>query len=154
MKNITFQDINFKIFEKTACNMNFTYKHMESTPFELGQVLKPSQELEKLIPENDTLLSVVAFSGKRPIGLVVGYEKNEKELYIANIHVIGMDQGKGVGTNLLTMLEELAKEKGFVKLSLCVFDGNTRATRLYTKRAFEKKGYFGKSFASWTKNLN
>lgn len=124
---------------------------MESSPTALRKVLQPSTELQSLVPEQNPLLSIVAFYVEQPIGLVNGYKRDEKELHVSNIFVNVVHWGKGVGTNLLSMLEKLAREKSFDKLSLIVYDRNSRAKGLYTKLGFAKIGLTVNSYETWIK---
>lgn len=126
---------------------------MESSATVLRKLLKPSTDLEVLVPEQNPLLSIVAFYGEQPIGLVSGYKRDEKELHVSNIFVNVVHWGKGIGTNLLTMLEKLAKEKSFDKLSLIVYDRNLRAKGLYTNLGFAKVGLPVNSYENWIKRI-
>lgn len=135
--------------------MNFFYKLMESSPTALREVLNPNPELVLLVPEGNPLLSIVAFyeDEEQPIGLVTGYDSNRKELYVANLFITLKHRGKGVGTSLLTLFEKLARQKSFDKISLIVFEMNSRAKRLYTKLGFAKVGPTLHTYETWVKHL-
>jgi len=60
----------------------------------------------------------------------------DNSFYICGMAVFPEYRGKGIGTQLLELAEEHAREKGFHKLSLIVFEQNTGAKRLY-----ERSGY-------------
>ena len=49
--------------------------------------------------------------------------------------------GKGVGSTIMRMLIEEAKERGITKVNLKVRSDNERAKALYRKFGFEKEGY-------------
>jgi ribosomal protein S18 acetylase RimI-like enzyme len=72
----------------------------------------------------------------------------EDEYYISNIAVFDEFRGKGFGVELLMKAEQLAREKGFNKLSLAVEFYNKEAKRIYEKFGFieEKKIEFPKKY--------
>lgn len=61
---------------------------------------------------------------------------NEDEYYISNLAVFKEFRGKGFGVELLKKAEELAREKGYNKLSLTVEFYNKEAKRIYEKFGF------------------
>ncbi|WP_341501487.1 GNAT family N-acetyltransferase [Gallaecimonas sp. GXIMD4217] len=66
------------------------------------------------------------------------YSKLEEDnsYYICGMALFPAFRGRGVGKQLLALAEQHAREKGFSKLSLIVFEQNTGAKRLY-----ERSGY-------------
>jgi len=60
----------------------------------------------------------------------------EDEYYISNLAVFEVCRGKGFCLELLQKAEELAKENGYKKLSLCVELYNGNAKRIYEKFGF------------------
>ena len=60
-------------------------------------------------------------------------------------------RGKGVGTQMLNHLNDLAVEEGFKRITLEVIDSNEKAMVLYQKRGFVNKKYTNTAF--FTKNL-
>ena len=66
------------------------------------------------------------------------YSKLEEDqsYYICGMALFPEHRGSGIGTRLLDLSEEHAREKGFQKISLIVFEQNTGAKRLY-----ERAGY-------------
>ena len=58
------------------------------------------------------------------------------EYFITAIAVFEEFRGQGIAYKLLKKSEELCREKGFKKLSLCVTTKNDRAHQIYTKFGF------------------
>jgi len=63
---------------------------------------------------------------------------HDEEYYISNIAVFEEHRGKGYGVELLNKAEELAREKGFNKLSLAVEFYNKDAKKIYEKFGFKE----------------
>lgn len=70
--------------------------------------------------------------------VLVPYSKLEEDgsYYICGVALFPEYRGYGIGSKLMEIAEEQAKEKGYNKLSLIVFEQNTGARKLY-----EKVGY-------------
>jgi len=51
-------------------------------------------------------------------------------------------RGRGIGTQLLELIEQTAKEKGFYKIVLFTLPFNAVGQRLYRKRGFREVGVF------------
>ena len=88
---------------------------------------------------------IVAVDGKTPIGYaVVEYAKkplspynNERTYY--KIEEIGVDKDRrdqGIGTLLMTFLKADAKESGYQKIELDVWEFNKNAMRFYESQGF------------------
>jgi len=60
--------------------------------------------------------------------------------YICGMAVIPEYRGHGLGTRLLALAETQARDKGFNKLSLIVFEQNRGAKRLYDRRGYNEVG--------------
>lgn len=69
----------------------------------------------------------------------------DTELYIGSIAVAEHYRGKGIGTQLLNAVNDLAKNNGFDSIILDVVDTNPRAFDLYKRHGYEviKKRKFG-----------
>jgi ribosomal protein S18 acetylase RimI-like enzyme len=85
--------------------------------------------------------TVLCYVDERPVGLVNCFEGfstfNCKPLI--NIHdmfVSGEFRGLGISQKLLTMVEEVAKEKDCCKITLEVLEGNKAAQSAYVKYGF------------------
>lgn len=55
-------------------------------------------------------------------------------------------QNKGIGSKVLSHIEEQVKSMGYISVRLDVFSENPYALRLYEKKGYEKRGY-----ADWRK---
>jgi len=62
--------------------------------------------------------------------------EEDNSYYICGVTLFPEYRGLGIGTKLMTLAEEQARDKGFAKLSLIVFEKNEGAKRLY-----ERLGY-------------
>jgi ribosomal protein S18 acetylase RimI-like enzyme len=62
----------------------------------------------------------------------------DDEYYISNLAVFGEHRGKGYGVELLQKAEELARQKGFARLSLAVEFYNEAAKKIYEKFGFRQ----------------
>ncbi|MDH5619893.1 MAG: GNAT family N-acetyltransferase [Gammaproteobacteria bacterium] len=78
---------------------------------ELPEMFVPLQQLEDLVP------------GTWYINVLAAYPKH---------------RGKGYGTGLLTVAEEIAAQEGCRGLSLIVSDGNPRARQLYMRSGYQE----------------
>lgn len=58
--------------------------------------------------------------------------------YICGMAVMPGHRGHGLGTRLLALAEEQARERGFGKLSLIVFEQNRGAKKLYDRHAYRE----------------
>lgn len=141
-------------FCSTDFKMDITYETMQSSPTKLRHILRQNPEILVIVPEQHPCYSIVAFNGDKPIGVVVAYERDRRELYIRSIRVTKDHHRKGVGTVLLAMLEKVAREKKLDTLSLHVYDWNYGATSLYTKLGFVEERFLGSSFRFWIKRLD
>nr|XP_023908659.1 N-alpha-acetyltransferase 40-like [Quercus suber]POF15480.1 n-alpha-acetyltransferase 40 [Quercus suber] len=59
-------------------------------------------------------------------------------LYIYEIHVDGRSAGKGLGSHLMQIAENIAREVGLEKIMLTCFLRNEKAKRFYEERGFVK----------------
>ncbi len=64
------------------------------------------------------------------------YFTNETNGYISDLAVAPAFEGQGIARRLLQTAEDWAREHGFPRLSLYVFEGNTRARQLYAQCGF------------------
>lgn len=84
-----------------------------------------------LIAESDTLLGFVYLE------TLTDYFTGERHGHVGIIAVGDGAEGKGVGRTLLDAAASWAREQGFRRLTLNVFEGNARARRLYEHAGFE-----------------
>jgi ribosomal protein S18 acetylase RimI-like enzyme len=64
------------------------------------------------------------------------YFNNERHGHISVIAVAKDAEGQGVGAALMRQAEAWAREHGFARLTLSVFEGNRRAQALYERAGF------------------
>jgi ribosomal protein S18 acetylase RimI-like enzyme len=81
--------------------------HVDSSDFESDPVLMPYSRLEE-----------------------------DNSYYICGMAMFPEHRGRGIGTRLLALAEEHAREKGFGKTSLIVFEQNAGAKRLYDRAGY------------------
>jgi ribosomal-protein-alanine N-acetyltransferase len=81
-----------------------------------------------------------AYDNDLLIGVVSVYLNNftTKIGFITSVLIDTEYQGKGIANRLLKISIDFAKEKGFEKIILEVFNSNINAIKLYTKNKFEK----------------
>lgn len=85
--------------------------------------------------------SVLAFDGEQPVGLVNCIEGFSTFACqpLVNVHdvaVLASHRGRGVAEQMLALAEQVARERGAVKLTLEVLSGNRPAMRLYERIGF------------------
>ncbi len=85
--------------------------------------------------------SVLAFDGGAPVGLVNCLEGFSTFACrpLVNVHdvaVAASHRGHGVAERMLSLVEQVARERGACKLTLEVLSGNQRANRLYARLGF------------------
>lgn len=85
--------------------------------------------------------SVLAFAGEEPVGLVNCIEGFSTFACraLVNVHdvvVLQAWRGQGVAERMLALVQQIARERGAVKLTLEVLQGNAGAIRLYQRIGF------------------
>ena len=85
--------------------------------------------------------SVLAFDGTQPVGLINCIEGFSTFACrpLVNVHdvvVLASHRGRRVGEQMLTLVEQLARERGACKLTLEVLQGNRSAITLYERVGF------------------
>lgn len=85
--------------------------------------------------------SVLAFDGALAVGLVNCFEGFSTFACrpLVNVHdvvVVSSHRGKGIGEQMLALVEQIARESGACKLTLEVLSGNRSAERLYARTGF------------------
>ncbi len=68
------------------------------------------------------------------------YDKLEEDnsYYVCGVALFPEYRGRGIGTRLMRLAEQHARERGFGKLSLVVFAQNTRAKQLYDREGYRE----------------
>ena len=101
--------------------------------------------LPQALAARPNLFSVLAFddaAGGLPVGLincVEGFSTFACQPLV-NVHdvvVVASHRGRGVGEQMLVLVEQLARARGACKLTLEVLEGNTPAHKLYRRLGFE-----------------
>lgn len=64
--------------------------------------------------------------------------EEDNSYYICGMALFPEYRGRGIGTRLLALAEEHARDKGFKKLSLIVFEQNTGAKQLYDRNGYRE----------------
>ena len=104
-----------------------------------GKKKYTAEELEALIGSEDTIIFVCTDD----TGLIMGYafcmDKTypDKMLYIDDLCVDEKFRGKHVGRILCEYVKEYAKEKGYQRITLNVWEFNTGARAFYDALGFE-----------------
>jgi len=89
-----------------------------------------------------TYIGLLAKDGQRPVGLLNAFwsVSSFKVRPLINIHDIAVtkdEQSRGIGREMVTELERIARQMQCCKITLEVLDGNTRASALYERIGFE-----------------
>ncbi len=82
--------------------------------------------------ENNVLVGYIA-SGPKEINY-----RNSKYIEIENMGISPQHRSKGIGSQLIEKVIELAKEKGFQKVFVNTYFGNTKAIDFYERNGFNK----------------
>ena len=88
-------------------------------------------------PKEDVIL--VARDGKKSIGMCLVHGMRDW-VYFSSLYVEKEYRGKGVGTALMTKMNETLKKQKFRDCALLVKETNSEAQDFYRKQGF-KKGY-------------
>jgi ribosomal protein S18 acetylase RimI-like enzyme len=86
--------------------------------------------------------SVLAFDGEQPVGLVNCIEGFSTFACkpLVNVHdvaVLASHRGRGVAAQMLALAQQIAQERGAVKMTLEVLSGNTPAVTLYRRMGYQ-----------------
>ncbi len=77
-------------------------------------------------------------------GLIIHNPSRDEDLpdyyELTAIHVEPAFKNSGIGSQLISKAEQIAKEKGFKNLMLWVLDGNIRAINFYKKHGYKCDG--------------
>lgn len=97
--------------------------------------------LAKELAKRPQAFSVLALDGDIPVGLVNCIEGFSTFACkpLVNVHdvvVLSSHRGQRVGEQMLTLVEQIARQRGACKLTLEVLSGNISATRLYERIGF------------------
>lgn len=108
-----------------------------------GQALQayPRSHLLAELAARPAAFSVLAFDGEQAVGLVNCFEGFSTFACkpLVNVHdvaVLASHRGRGVGRQMLALVETLARARGACKLTLEVLSGNQPALALYERFGF------------------
>lgn len=117
-------------FKSCSFIMNsFTYKDAERKIEGLIEHVSSGSAMVYGVFDKDTL-----------IGYVWTYEhsfREEVRVYVNEIHVVEAYRNKGVGKQLLSAVETMARERGYVALYIHAEGNNDGAIRLYQQEGYE-----------------
>lgn len=88
---------------------------------------------------NGSAMVLGAFDKENLVGFLWAYEhqfRDEKRVYVSEIHVDELYRGRGIGKSLLSAVESIAKEKGYPALYLHAEGSNDRVVDLYKKEGY------------------
>lgn len=86
--------------------------------------------------------SILAFDGEQPVGLVNCIEgfstfKCKPLINVHDVAVLPGHRGRGIAEQMLALAERIGLERGAVKMTLEVLEGNAPALRLYQRVGYE-----------------
>jgi len=109
-----------------------------------------SKTLLRYIINSKNFLTIVAVADGEPVGFISGYINHEGSKKVGHVYTLDVKGGfrrRGIGSSLLTALENAFVEMGVVSCYLEVRAENIGALRLYNKHGYEKlsvmKHYYG-----------
>jgi ribosomal protein S18 acetylase RimI-like enzyme len=94
----------------------------------------PQMVYSKGVHQCDKLPGFAAFDGDEPIGLVT-YAIHGNECEIVSLD--SLREGRGIGSALLSAVEETARYQGLSRVWLITTNDNVHALRFYQKRGYE-----------------
>jgi ribosomal protein S18 acetylase RimI-like enzyme len=131
----TFQDLNDEVFVDNS-------KYDSDLKIDWAQS-EVGREYFADVVSNPENICLIVKDGERPVGYAVaepkifGYRLS-KYMEIDNMGVSPDYRSKGIGTELIRRVTEIAKEKGYQKIFVNAYWGNTKAVSFYEKNGFEK----------------
>jgi len=143
--------------DEICCIVRKAIEHMEEQGIHQWDEVYPAREDFLNDIDNDSLY--VAVEDDKIIAFYVINQECDEEYHLCKwenpdesaciIHrlcVLPDYQNKGIGSGLLSHIEEQARSIGYKSIRLDVFSENPYALRLY-----EKKGYVKRGYADWRK---
>lgn len=122
---------------------SFYYSNIKSCSFMYSFTYKEAErKIEGLIEHvsNGSAMVYGVFDSDELIGYVWAYEhtfREEIRIYVNEIHVDETYRNRGIGKQLLSSVENLAKSKGYGALYIHAEGDNDGAIRLYQKEGYE-----------------
>lgn len=95
------------------------------------------------VVNNPEEICLIAEENDIPVGYIAAGPKefdyrNSKYIEIENMGVSPEHRSKGIGAQLIKKIIELAKEKGYQKVFVNSYSGNTKAVEFYERNGFNK----------------
>jgi RimJ/RimL family protein N-acetyltransferase len=134
----------------------------EVAKYSLSVYFRTEHEVEEFVKkdleDNETKHIVAELDGEPAGDASIWWRTAGRDRHVAwlGISVRRKHWGKGVGSGLMKEILPFARESGFRKLMLGVFEGNERALNLYTKFGFRREAYEREAVyidGSWRKHL-
>ncbi|WP_428609695.1 GNAT family N-acetyltransferase [Sedimenticola sp.] len=99
------------------------------------------RNLAAALQQRQDAVSILAFDGDLPVGLVNAFEgfstfRCKALLNIHDVVVIEGYRGRGIAREMLQEVESLARSRGYCKLTLEVLEGNRQAQTVYQRAGF------------------
>lgn len=158
----------YKLLEFFVKNPDNTFSHNNIIVDEDNQIVRgliiahpPSRLISLLINEIKCIIQMhggllkaflYLFKMISRLRLIMYYPKLKKgEYFIITLAIFDEFRGKSLSTKLMKKVENIAKEKGYTKLSLFVETDNEHAKKVYEKYGFvvEKEALFPKKYEKY-----
>jgi ribosomal protein S18 acetylase RimI-like enzyme len=129
--------IDYKIKKASQKDL---FLHLESCDYLFVPPLSYKVNLQdysqKLFEKSQTF---EAWHEKKLVGLIAVYfnDRQSKKGFVSNVSVLENYNNKGIGSQLIKMIKEYAKNNDFTKILLEVNSKNINAIALYKKHHFE-----------------
>jgi predicted GNAT family N-acyltransferase len=92
---------------------------------------------EEELEEEKNYLHIVAYEDERMLGCCMLVEEGEETVRLRQMAVINDLQGKGIGRALMQFAENLARDRGYKKITM---HARKNATGFYEKMGYRKRG--------------
>lgn len=140
--------VNINIRSATPADLNFiisllpSYAEFGLPPWRDAQVMLDTDTAVFVTAlQNGAAIFIAEDEAQNPLGFVHLHPGSDhyykgKQSHISDLIVAPAGRGQGVGKLLMAKAEAWAKENGYQRISLNVFDGNERARKLYEELGF------------------
>jgi len=121
----------------------------------LEAAIVPAEEIRRRMAQGGHVL--VAEAGGQITGTATGLEEHQA-LHVCSVAVHPEWQGRGIGRQLMEVLEDIARRRGCYKLWLQTAWAMTEAIALYKRLGYQQEGYqprhfYGEDFLMFGKVL-
>jgi ribosomal protein S18 acetylase RimI-like enzyme len=141
------KEVLTKLFPLTDHRLSFNHAHIAMIQgrnvgimitFPGGEIGRLNRKLYRLILSQYTFRGKIALF-QRGLPMVFIKECASDEYFLSNIVVKAQARGKGLGSRMLGMVEEQARQAGYKKVSLRVAIDNLDAKRFYQRHYYKTK---------------